>query len=326
VTDVHPPGTDPAASEGSGEVALAAKGLSKVFGDTRALDGIDLSVPTGSVYGFLGPNGAGKTTTLRILTGLARATSGAATVFGNDVSSQGTKARALTGYLPDVPGFYEWMTAREFMRFAGGLFGIEGRALDERVDALLDLAGLADVRTRIGGYSRGMKQRLGVAQALVNAPRLLMLDEPTSALDPIGRRDVLDMISSLAGRTTVFFSTHILADVERVCDTVAVLDRGRVVAQAPIGELKSRYGARRLVVEVASGTEDLAAAFRERPWATAVEINSEGAILLAVDDLEAAERGIPALVAQRGLALRRLEGGEVTLEEVFVDLVGEGSR
>jgi ABC-2 type transport system ATP-binding protein len=191
---------------------------------------------------------------------------------------------------------------------------------------LLDLAGLADVRTRIGGYSRGMKQRLGVAQALVNAPRLLMLDEPTSALDPIGRRDVLDMISSLAGRTTVFFSTHILADVERVCDTVAVLDRGRVVAQAPIGELKSRYGARRLVVEVASGTEDLAAAFRERPWATAVEINSEGAILLAVDDLEAAERGIPALVAQRGLALRRLEGGEVTLEEVFVDLVGEGSR
>jgi ABC-2 type transport system ATP-binding protein len=326
VTDVPSSRTGASAAEESRDVALEVRALVKVFGDTRALDGIELSVPTGSVYGFLGPNGAGKTTTLRILTGLARATSGKATVFGNDVSVQGTKARALTGYLPDVPGFYEWMTAREFMRFAGGLFGIEGRELDERVDALLDLAGLADVRTRIGGYSRGMKQRLGVAQALVNAPRLLMLDEPTSALDPIGRRDVLDMISSLAGRTTVFFSTHILADVERVCDTVAVLDRGRVVAQAPIGELKGRYGARRLVVEVGSGSEELAAAFRERGWATSVEIDSEGAIQVAVDDVEAAERAIPALVAERGLALRRLEGGEVTLEEVFVDLVGEGSR
>ena len=308
------------------DLALSVVGLVKVFGTARALDGVDLAVPTGSVFGFLGPNGAGKTTTLRILTGLARATAGEARVFGNDVSTQGTKARALIGYLPDVPGFYEWMTAEEFMRFAGGLFGIEGRVLDERVASLLDLAGLAGVRTRIGGYSRGMKQRLGVAQALINAPRLLMLDEPTSALDPLGRRDVLDMIASLGGRTTVFFSTHILADVERVCDTVAVLDRGRVVAQAPIDELKGRLKPRRIVIEVGSGTEELAAAVRAREWATSVEIDSEGAVVISASDIEAAEREIPALVAERGLTLKRLEGGEVTLEEVFVDLVGEARQ
>ncbi len=126
------------------------------------------------------------------------------------------------------------------------------------------MAGLTGVTTRIGGYSRGMKQRLGVAQALINAPRLLMLDEPTSALDPMGRKDVLDMLESLKGRTTVFFSTHILADVERICDTVAILDQGRVVAQAPIDELKSRYGASKIIVEVEEGAEELAAAFGAR--------------------------------------------------------------
>ena len=143
------------------------------------------------------------------------------------------------------------MTAAEFLLFAGGLFGLDEATLRARVAALLDLAGLAGVEARIGTYSRGMKQRLGVAQALINAPRLLLLDEPTSALDPIGRKEVLDMIAALAGRTTVFFSTHILADVERVCDTIAVLDRGRVVDQATIDDLKRRHGrGQRLLVEV----------------------------------------------------------------------------
>ncbi|MGB4592717.1 MAG: ABC transporter ATP-binding protein, partial [Coriobacteriia bacterium] len=181
--------------------AIELVGLTKTDGEAYALENVDLSVPEGSVFGFLGPNGAGKTTTLRILTGLARATSGSARVFGVDVVDADDGVRARIGFLPDVPGFYEWMTAREFLRFAGSLFGLTGSVLDERVDVLLDLAGLKDVTTKIGGYSRGMKQRLGVAQALVNAPSLLMLDEPTSALDPIGRKEVLDMIASLAGRT-----------------------------------------------------------------------------------------------------------------------------
>ena len=306
-------------------LALEASGLVKQYGEVRALDGIDLAVPMGSVFGFLGPNGAGKTTALRILTGLARPTSGSARIFGNDVTSTSTAARSLIGFLPDVPGFYEWMTAEEFLRFSGGLFGLEGRVLAERTKALLDLAGLTGVKTRVGGYSRGMKQRLGVAQALINAPKMLMLDEPTSALDPIGRKDVLEMIASLGGRTTVFFSTHILADVERVCDTVAILDRGRVVAQAPIDELKARYSAHRLVIEVDRAAEELVAALREREWATDVEIE-DGLVELSVTDVDAAQRAVPAMVAERGLALRRFEGGEVTLEEVFVDLVSEVSK
>ncbi len=308
------------------KTAIQTTGLTKTYGEKRALDSVDLVVEEGSIFGFLGPNGAGKTTTLRILTGLARPTSGSVQILGHDVALAGNAVRADIGFLPDVPGFYEWMTADELLRFAGALFGIGGSVLDERVAMLLDLAGLRDVKTKIGGYSRGMKQRLGVAQALVNAPKLLLLDEPTSALDPMGRKDVLDMLTSLGGRTTVFFSTHILADVERVCDTVAILDRGRVVAQAPIDELKARYGVQKVVVEVTDGGDELAQELGRRKWATAVARGSDGAIEITVADVSAAQREIPAMVAARNTGMLRMEAGEMGLEEVFVELVGGGQR
>jgi len=304
--------------------AIETRRLTKFYGKKRALDHVDLHVEEGSIFGFLGPNGAGKTTTLRMLTGLARPTKGTVRVLGHDVSKADNAVRAEIGFLPDVPGFYEWMTAEEFLRFAGGLFGIERRVLDQRVGVLLDLAGLTDVTTRIGGYSRGMKQRLGVAQALINAPRLLMLDEPTSALDPMGRKEVLDMLESLRGRTTVFFSTHILGDVERICDTVAILDHGRLVVQSPIDELKARYGAEKVVVEVEGGADELAAAIDAAPWSTKVQRDGNGTMQITVSDADAAKRAIPAMVAERGLALSRMEAGEMGLEEVFVQLVGGG--
>ena len=302
--------------------AIRTTELTKVYGEKNALESVDLVVEEGSIFGFLGPNGAGKTTTLRILTGLARPTSGSAHILGRDVASAGNAVRAQIGFLPDVPGFYEWMKAEEFLRFAGGLFGIGRPILDERVGMLLDLAGLADVDTKIGGYSRGMKQRLGVAQALINTPRLLLLDEPTSALDPMGRKNVLDMLMSLRGRTTVFFSTHILADVERVCDTVAILDRGRVVAQAPIDELKARYGQQKVVVEVTGGADELAEQIRRQSWAAAVYRGNNGAIEVTVTDVGAAQQQIPTMIAARRLGLSRMEAGEMGLEEVFVELVG----
>ncbi len=230
--------------------AVRASGLTKSYGSKVVLDSLDLEVDEGSIFGFLGPNGAGKTTTLRLTTGLATPTKGSIEVLGHDAQTAGNATRSAIGFLPDVPAFYEWMSAPEFLFFVGGLFGMARTTLHGRADMLLDLAGLTDVTTKIGGYSRGMKQRLGIAQALINAPRLLLLDEPTSALDPMGRKDVLDMVASLRGRTTVFFSTHILSDVERVCDTVAILDRGRLVAHAPIDELKARYGKEKVVVEV----------------------------------------------------------------------------
>ena len=303
--------------------AIELLGLTKRFGETLALDRVDLIVQPGEVFGFLGRNGAGKTTALRILSGLARPTSGSARVLGHDVTHATDAVRARIGFLPDVPGFYPWMTAREYLEFAGRLFGLDGATLDARAAALLEMAGLASVTTRVGGFSRGMKQRLGIAQALINAPSLLMLDEPTSALDPIGRREVLEMVASLRGRTTVFFSTHILADVERVCDSVAILERGRIVASAGIAELTARASADRLVVEVdgdGAGTA-VAAALAGRAWVNTLEA-TDGTLRMTVSDLPAAQREIPAAITEAGVALRRFEVEEASLEDVFVELVG----
>ncbi len=293
-----------------------------------------MSVPRGSVYGFLGPNGAGKTTALRILAGLARPTSGSAFILGRDVVAATNEVRSLLGFLPDVPGFYPWMTAPEFLRFSGELFGLGRAELEDRVSALLALSGLEGTNNKIGGYSRGMKQRLGIAQALINAPELLMLDEPTSALDPIGRKEVLEMIGALGGRTTVFFSTHILSDVERVCDHVAILNKGRIVTQASIAELKERSGEDRVVLEVEGRSGDGAsgdAALRlvnrlaGSPWLLNVERTGNGRLLLAVADLPAAQRAIPQAVAELELGLRLMEIEEASLENVFIELVGESA-
>ena len=304
--------------------AIRTVALTKTYGDKRALDAVDLTVDDGSVFGFLGPNGAGKTTMLRLLTGLSRPTSGSVEVLGKEVAVAGNAVRAQLGYLPDVPAFYEWMTAPEFLLFAGGLFGLGGAPLRDRADMLLELAGLTGVTTKIGGFSRGMKQRLGIAQALVNAPRLLLLDEPTSALDPIGRKEVLEMISSLRDRTTVFFSTHILGDIERVCDTVAILDHGTVVAHAPIDELKRRYGTQRVILEVTDDAEKLVAAISGRPWAKSVVLGARGELEVTVSDIAAARHELPGLIAGLGTGLISMEAGEMGLEEVFVELVGGG--
>jgi len=302
--------------------AIQVSALTKSYKGQLALDHVDLTVPQGSVFGFLGPNGAGKTTTLRLLNGLAVPTSGEARILGQQVTRGLDRNRASVGYLPDVPGFYPWMTAREFLLFAGGLFGLRGEVLDQRVSSLLDLAGLTEVTSRVGGYSRGMKQRLGIAQALINAPKVLLLDEPTSALDPIGRKDVLEMIAALAGRTTVFFSTHILSDVERVCDTVAVLDHGRVLVQAPMAELKRQHGAQRLIVEVSTDSAQLAEEFAAASWCHELVRRADGALVMTVDDVAAAQVDVPARIAAHGLGLVRMETPEMGLEEVFVDLVG----
>ena len=300
--------------------AIVISGLTKEYKGAKALDGVDLVVPEGSVFGFLGPNGAGKTTTLRILAGLARPTAGEAHVFGHDTTRDADAVHALIGFLPDVPGFYKWMTAQEYLELSAGLFGIPTAERGERIEQLLDLAGLSGVTTKVGGYSRGMKQRLGVAQALINSPRLLLLDEPTSALDPIGRREVLEMIAALAGRTTVFFSTHILADVERVCDTVAVLAAGRIVEHAGIDELRARHGGSQRVVIETSDPQGLEAALAAESWAGTVRRDGRE-LVVEVTDLEEAYTAVPALVARLGLALRRFEADEVSLEDVFVDLV-----
>lgn len=302
--------------------AIELDHLTRVYGTQRAVDDLSLTVPAGSVYGFLGPNGAGKSTTLGILAGLDFPTSGSARILGNDVVSEAASVRRVTGVLPDVPGFYAWMTATDVLNMAGRLFQLPNKLLRERIEIVLDLAGLSDVRGPVGGYSRGMRQRLGIAQALINAPAVLLLDEPTSALDPLGRKDVLDVIAALEGRTTVFFSSHILEDVQRVCDRVAILDHGRILLESSIAELRAGSTTQRVSIELGSATEanTLAELLRSESWAQQVDRRLDR-VEFATTDLDAAQRSIPELIGTRALALRHFEIEERSLEDVFVDLV-----
>lgn len=237
------------------ELAICARGLEKRFGSHRALRGIDLNVPTGSIYGFIGGNGAGKTTTLRILLGLAKASGGQAQVLGK--ARGGLPAAPLRGvaYVPDVPDLAGELTAEETVEFFGRLAGLSERAARRQTPQLLDLVGLEQTRVKVRGYSRGMRQRLAIAAALVGQPELLVFDEPTSALDPFARADVLNIIRALGRHATVLFSSHILADVQAVCTHVGMIDRGRMIAEGPLDEvLKSGSGAgahARVTVDVA---------------------------------------------------------------------------
>lgn len=202
-----------------------------------AVDNLTLSVPRGQVVGFLGPNGAGKTTTMHVLLGFIEATSGTASIFGEDVRR--SIARRRIGYLPEHPVSYKFLTGRELLSFTGRLFDMRGPALRERIDAVLRETDILDAADRrIATYSRGMLQRIGLAQALINDPDLLILDEPTSGLDPIARMGIRKLISNLKQRgKTVFFSSHELSEAETVCDRVAIMSRGRLVAEGPVSSL-----------------------------------------------------------------------------------------
>ena len=311
---------------GADAAAVSVRGLSKRFGGVLALDGLDLEVPAGSVFGFLGPNGAGKTTTLRILTSLARATAGTASVAGVPVGDGDPNRRGLIGYLDQDPRFHGWMRGRELLELVGSLYGMRGAALRSRIDETLEAVGLADAARRsIGGYSGGMRQRLGLAQAILNRPPVLLLDEPVSALDPEGRRDVLGVIHALGGSSTVLFSTHILNDVERVCDRVAILDRGRLVTEAPMDELLERYAQPVYVIEPdevgLAALERLAAALRATPGVTSVEAGHAD-LRVGVDDGTDTGGRLLAAVAASGVAIGRFERQRPTLEDVFLRLVG----
>lgn len=295
--------------------AIEIRGLVKRFGAFTALAGFDLTVPRGSVFGFLGPNGAGKTTTLRIMTGLARATAGSVTIEGITV---GSGERLPVGYLPDTPAFYGWMTAREFLRYIADLHGLASPP----IDATLERVGLANAaKKRAGGFSRGMKQRLGLAQALLPQPRVLLLDEPVSALDPAGRKEVLDIMSELRGEMTIFFSTHILNDAERICDEVGILDHGRLVLQARRDDLLARFARPIFEIDAAPDDiprlQDLSGRIAGRPWLDRAVL--EGARLrVSVHDVDAARRALLPELA--GLALTRFEMVGATLEDVFLRL------
>ncbi len=301
--------------------------LKKYYGAVHALDGLDMQVAAGSVYGFLGPNGAGKTTTLRILTGLARPTSGNARVAGVDILKDGGTLSRRISHLPEEPAFYTWMSPREFLDYLGRLYGLSASQRRDRTRELLALVKLEPVsRRRITGFSRGMRQRLGIAAALFHHPEVLFLDEPASALDPAGRKEVLDLIGDLRGQCTVVMSTHILADVERVCDVVGIISRGRMLVQAPRQELLERYAVPALEVE---GEDPTALALwveslRRLPWVNGIAARN-GAFRILVRDIRPARRELLALALGAGVSLTRYEEVRPSLEDVFLQLVGTES-
>jgi len=306
--------------------AIETRGLTKRFGSILALDRLDLAVPRGSIFGLLGPNGAGKTTTIRILAGLARPTAGSALVAGVPVGLGQPELRRRLGYLDQDPRFYSWMKGRELLELVGRLYGLGGAELRTRVAGMLERTGLAGAaERRIGGYSGGMRQRLGIAQALVHAPELLILDEPVSSLDPEGRRDLLELVAGLRGEATVVFSTHVLADVERICDRVAILDRGRRVTEGPLEELLAAHARPIYNLDPAPRQEAAVAALlarlRAAPWTTDVTATAVG-IRVTVADPDAAAGAILPLVVACGVVLESFERARPTLEDVFLELVG----
>jgi ABC-2 type transport system ATP-binding protein len=310
-------------------LAVACRGLTKRYGTLVALDRLDLDVPAGSVFGFLGPNGAGKTTTLRLLTSLARAHTGTATIAGIPVGDGEPNRRGLIGYLDQSPRFHGWMRGRELLELVGNLYGMRGSTLVARIDEVLELVGLTDAGRRpIGGYSGGMRQRLGIAQAVLNRPPVLLLDEPVSALDPEGRRDMLNVIRSLGQHSTVLFSTHILNDVERVCDRVAILDHGRVVTEGPMGDLLERYARPVWIIETGpdadAGLRRIADAVRGAGWVTSLEI-AHGLLRVGVADGGEGGHRLLAAVVSSGVDLVRFEQQRPTLEDVFLQVVGRSA-
>jgi ABC-2 type transport system ATP-binding protein len=304
--------------------SIIVEDLVKTYGSVRALDGLNMQVEAGSVFGFMGPNGAGKTTTMRILTGLARATSGKAVVSGVNLAEDGRDLSRHIGYLPEEPAFYPWMTPREFLDYLGRLYGLQAKIRSTRTRELLEMVKLGDSgKRRIGGFSRGMRQRLGIAAALINQPDVLLLDEPASALDPAGRKEVLDLIESLHGKCTVLMSTHILADVERVCDVVGIVAKGKLIVQSPRQALLDKYALPVFEIEayeqkILQGWVD---SIRQQPWFASVEV-TRGKARLVVTDVSLAKQNLLPSAVRFGLVIDRYEEFKPSLEDIFLRLVG----
>jgi len=278
----------PAATGRDTDLAIATHGLTKRFGDVVALDGLDLRVPRHAVFGFLGPNGAGKTTAMRMLVGLARPSAGRAVVLGRDAVRDGLEVRRRVGFLAQEPRFYEHQTARETRE----------------------------------------RQRLGIAQAQVNAPELLIMDEPAAALDPVGRHAVLSILGRLRERTTVLFSTHILDDVQRVADHVAILHRGRLVAQAPTRELLTGDGAATYLIGLERSPNGALETLRALPWVADVgeRPTADGGVTLQVtvhDETIARSELLRRVLEAPGTVVTRFHRRSFELEEVFMELVSD---
>lgn len=300
---------------------LSVSNVSKAFGNNQIIDDMSFSVPEHSVFGFIGANGAGKTTTMKMILGLLKADTGEIKV-GNEIVSYGqNKTNRMIGYLPDVPEFYNFMTPMEYLLLCGEITGMDKTDANAQATKLLKLVGLDQYKKRIRGFSRGMKQRLGIAQALLHRPKLLICDEPTSALDPAGRKEILDILSSVKDETTVVFSTHILSDVERICDRVALLHDGRIAISGTLDEIRSRRRATGFEVEFAN------AKAAKKALSELSEVFADGILdgtTIHMNDKSNREmRRVMQMLSSAAYEVHRIEMREPTLEDLFMEVTGE---
>lgn len=315
-----------------GDLVIDTHGLSKTYNRVNALKSLDLKVRKHSIFGFLGPNGAGKTTTIKLLLGLARPSEGNGNVFGYDIVNESIEIRKRVGYLAQNPRFYTHMTARQILSFTARFFFRGSQpGIDRRVSETLALVGLVDKADRpIKSFSGGELQRLGIAQAQVNKPELLILDEPAASLDPMGRHDVLSVMERLRENTTIFYSTHILDDVQRVSDTVAVLNNGKLVAQSPIEELLTGGEETTYTVVLTGNTGSARRQVVAQAWVADVEeATKDNRVIwqVRVTDREAAEAQLLQLImADQNVTVKEFKYRQHDLEEIFLNIIGRDNR
>ncbi|MEN8615311.1 ABC transporter ATP-binding protein [Dehalogenimonas sp. THU2] len=308
-------------------VVVSTTDLTKVFDEqVTAVDSLNINVRENAIIGFLGPNGAGKTTTIKLLLGLQKATSGSATVFGMNIADDSVNIRKRIGYLAQDPRFYEYMTARQTLRFVCKFF-YEGPKdlIEKRIDETLDIVSLTRIADRaIKGFSVGERQRLGIAQAYIHAPDLLILDEPAASLDPMGRRDVLELLMQLRQKTTILYSTHILADVQRVSDEVIIINKGQLVTQSSIEKLLADKDSSYSLVTRGDG-ETLHGTLSGQPWVERVSRSSNNGQCtwdITVNNIEMAEGNLLRLALNSdGIFVVDFGRRKHHLEEVFMSLV-----
>ena len=301
---------------------LKVENLSKSFGTHKVIDGLSFSVDEHTIYGFLGQNGSGKTTTMKMILGLLKADSGTITVCGEKVTYGETKTNKYIGFLPDVPEFYGYMKPKEYLKLCGEITGLSKVAIKQKSEELLNLVGLTDVNRRIGGFSRGMKQRLGIAQALLNEPRILICDEPTSALDPVGRKDILDILLSIKDKTTVIFSTHILTDVERVCENIGMINDGKLAISGNINELKEVNRHDIIYIEFEDENDRKLACTCLEKLEGIKEIASEkNSLTIKVNDVKKTGKSIIHKIDGEQIYILKYEILEPTLESIFMEVV-----
>lgn len=297
---------------------LTLNNVSKKFGNKQVVKNLSFEVPQNKVYGFIGKNGAGKTTTMKMILGLVKADEGEIMVNGERVTFGQNTTNKYIGYLPDVPEFYGYMTPGEYLKLCGKITGMTDTEIKTRSDELLELVGLGEEKKRIKGFSRGMKQRLGIAQALLNSPKLLICDEPTSALDPVGRKEILDVLSKVKEQTTVIFSTHILSDVERICDEVAFLHDGNIVLKGSLDEVKRIRKSSSVQIECFNNA-DVAKVLKILPEGKSV--GSTVILYESADEKKMSE--MMMCLAKNDISIQKIEMLEPTLEDLFVEVVSK---